>query len=69
MVLSKATEAVFNAAIEDLYALQDAGASRAQLEAADMAWQQDYLRASSEQWWEKQCKNFPGCPQCKEYDC
>ena len=69
MALPEATEAVLNAAIEALNALQDAGASQEQLEAASMDWQQDYLRVSSEQWWEKQCQDFPECPQCKEYDC
>ena len=69
MVLPEATEAVLNAAIEALNALQDAGASQEQLEAASMDWQQDYLRVSSEQWWEKQCQDFPECPQCKQYDC
>ena len=69
MALPEATEAVLNAAIEALYALLDEGASQEQLEAAGMVWQQDYLRVSSEQWWEKQCQDFPECPQCKQYDC
>jgi hypothetical protein len=69
MALPEATEAVLNAAIEALYALQGEGASQERLEAAGMDWQQDYLRVSSEQWWEKQCQDFPECPQCKQYDC
>ena len=69
MALPEATEAVLNAAIEALNALQYAGASQEQLEVASMDWQQDYLRVSSEQWWKKQCEDFPECPQCKEYDC
>jgi len=72
MVLSEATEAAFHAAIEAAYALHDEAASSEEREAAARQYDQEkreYLRLSSEQWWERECEDFPDCQQCKDYDC
>ena len=72
MALTEATEAALHAAIEAAYTLHDEAASSAEREAAAKDYdkqRKEYLRLSSEQWWERQCEDFPECSQCLEYDC
>jgi hypothetical protein len=75
MVLSRAAEEAFHAAIEAAYVMQEPGVSMEDRKLAEKAYthhMQQYYWLNGEKdrgdWWDKECSLFPDSPRCKLYD-